>query len=195
MTTGMRISHMNFGRGLVYPTVILTLSAAAIHLAVVPDHLQEYSPFGIFFLMVGLAQGALVIGMVMRPSRSVFAATALIALSCVIIRFISRTIGLPFGPSEKLENVQLADPLTLLLQIATANGQMDGVITCLLEIIAAILCGLILWRGQPSRPHRWLWLASTVPTALLAASLTASGLAAAEIPLPVALNMSATSTG
>jgi hypothetical protein len=142
MTTAIRISRTYFGRGLVYPTAILTLGAAALHLSVTPNHLQEYLPFGVFFLVVGLAQAALAFAMFVRPSRRIFIAAALIGLGCVVLWLVSRTIGLPLGPSERLENVQLGDPLTLFLQIATANGQMAGVLTSLFEIVGAILCGL-----------------------------------------------------
>jgi FtsP/CotA-like multicopper oxidase with cupredoxin domain len=180
----------DYPRALVYPIIILTLGAAAIHLAVAPDHLQEYLPYGIFFLVVGLAQAALAVAMLVRPSRRVFAAVALIAVGCVVIWIISRTVGLPFGPSEKLENIQLADPLTLLLQIATANGQLAGVITSLLEIVAALLCGLLLWRGLRIRRRNWWSLAATIPVSILAILLATAGVAVAQNPLPDALNMS-----
>ncbi len=190
MTSASRATYTDYGRALRYPTAILTLGAAAIHFAVAPDHLQASLPYGIFFLVVGLAQTFLAFGMLVRPSRRVFAVAALVALGCVVIWAISRTVGLPFGPSEKLENIQLVDPLTILLQIATANGQLAGVITSLLETIAALLCGLILWRGPRPQRRRWWWLAGTIPTAILVTLFTAVGIAAAQNPLPGALNMS-----
>jgi FtsP/CotA-like multicopper oxidase with cupredoxin domain len=173
----------------------LTLGAALIHLAVAPDHLQEYLPYGVFFLVVGLAQAALAFAMLLRPGRRVFIGAALVASGSVIIWAISRTIGLPFGPSEKLENVQFVDPLTTLLQVVTTNGQLAGVIASLFEITSVILCGLILLRGpHPQRRSLW-WLLGTIPTAILVTGLTAAGIAAAQNPLPDALNMSTAAPG
>jgi len=195
MTPASGIPSTEYGRALRYPAAIVTLGVAAIHVAVVPDHLQEYMPFGILFLVVGLTQAVLAFGMVLRPSRQVFALAALVALGCVIIWTISRTIGLPFGPSEKLENIQLSDPLTMLLQIATSNGQLAGVIASLLEIISALFCGFVIWRGPRPRRKGW-WLAGTIPIAILTTPLMAVGIAASLInPIPAALNMSTSIPG
>jgi energy-converting hydrogenase Eha subunit A len=191
MTAASGTTSTEYGRALRYSAALLTLGVAAIHFAVAPDHLQEYLPFGVLFLVVGLTQAILALSIFLRPSRQVFAGAALVALGCVIIWAISRTSGLPFGPSEKLENIQLGNPLTMLLQISTANGQLAGVIASLLEIISVLFCGLIVWRGQRPRRKGWWWLAGMIPIAILTTPLMAVGIAASLInPIPAALNMS-----
>lgn len=41
-----------------YSAALLTLAAAAIHLAVAPGHLAEYLPYGIFFFGLAFTQVA-----------------------------------------------------------------------------------------------------------------------------------------
>ena len=56
--------------GLLYPAAMLTLGAAATHFSVAPDHLEEFPAFGILFLVVGVAQLALVVLIVLLYSWS-----------------------------------------------------------------------------------------------------------------------------
>ncbi|MGH3599325.1 MAG: hypothetical protein ACRDQH_03430, partial [Pseudonocardiaceae bacterium] len=46
--------------------VVLTAGAGIVHLSVVPEHLQEYLPFGIFFILTGLAQLAGAVAIAVR---------------------------------------------------------------------------------------------------------------------------------
>jgi len=73
MTPASEITYTEYGRALRYSAAIVTLGVAAIHLAVAPDHLQEYVPFGVLFLAVGLTQAILALRIFLRPSRQVFA--------------------------------------------------------------------------------------------------------------------------
>ncbi len=77
---------------------VLTAGAAAVHLAVVPEHLNEYPPFGVFFLVVGAGQAVVATGLMMRPRRRLFMAAVWGTAALVLLWLISRTIGLPFGP-------------------------------------------------------------------------------------------------
>ena len=50
---------------------LFTLGAGAIHLAVMPQHFQEYPPFGVFFLLSALAQAGLAAALLFSPGRLV----------------------------------------------------------------------------------------------------------------------------
>ncbi|MGH2705200.1 MAG: hypothetical protein ACRDJ4_08920 [Actinomycetota bacterium] len=77
---------------------IPTLGAAAIHLAVTPEHLAEGALVGSFFLIAGLVQ-ALWAFLLLRgaPGRLLLAGAAG-NLALVALWSVSRTSGLPFGP-------------------------------------------------------------------------------------------------
>ena len=77
---------------------LLTAGAGAIHLAVVPEHLAEYLPFGVFFLLVGFAQLVAAIAVVRRPGRRLCGVLAAATLLLVLLWLCSRTSGLPIGP-------------------------------------------------------------------------------------------------
>src|SRR5262245_34039528 len=81
-----------YALGLLVPAALLTLAAATVHLSIAPDHLGDYLPYGIAFVATGLAQAALAVLIVVAPSRRVFAATAAIALGCLLIWGLSRTV-------------------------------------------------------------------------------------------------------
>ena len=48
----------------------LSLLAAAMHLWVVPEHLEEWWGYGAFFLVCAFAQGLYALGLLRRPSLS-----------------------------------------------------------------------------------------------------------------------------
>ena len=79
---------------------LLMLGAAAIHFAVTPEHLDEYVPFGVFFLAVGSIQALIGIELLVRPSRRVAFGGAAVNGVLVTIWFPSRTRGVPIGPTS-----------------------------------------------------------------------------------------------
>lgn len=168
---------------------MLTLGAAAIHFSVASDHLREYLPFGILFFLTGAAQAALAVTAVVRPRRTVLAAMIVVALGCIAVWALSRTVGLPFGPDERNVAIQGTDPTVIILQLLTSSG-LAGVVTSLLELVSAVLLGIALWRGpRLSSPSR-RWLAGSIPAALPIALLTFIGVGSGLNPLPEAINMS-----
>jgi hypothetical protein len=100
-----------YSRALLYPAALLTLGAPIIHSLVVAHHLQEYLPFGLFFIVVGAAQVALAGAIVVWPSRKLFAWAAVGTLAVLALYAVSRTVGLPFGPSEQIAGI--ATPFTI----------------------------------------------------------------------------------
>lgn len=178
-----------YGRGLIVPAALSTLGAAAIHLSVVPDHLSEYLPFGVLFLVTGAIQAALAVIAIVRPHRIVFVAVIGVAVGCMAVWTVSRTVGLPFGPNEKDIAVQGSDPLVVLLEVLTSSG-LAGVITSLLELVSVLLLGVVLWRGPRARKSSRRWLAGTIPAAVPIAFAAFVGVEAGLNPLPYAVNMS-----
>ena len=82
-----------------------TLAAAAailagfIHFRVAPEHFTEAFEFGVFMVAVGAVQ---VIGGILlqtRPSRQLIVGMIGFTLLVMVIYILSRTTGLPFGPS------------------------------------------------------------------------------------------------
>lgn len=163
---------------------LLTLGAAAIHFAVVPQHLDEYLPFGLFFLLCGAAQVALALAVVARPRPQLFAAGALATLGVLILWAISWTIGLPLGPTPgRPDDMGMAD-----------------VITGILEALAILQLGLLLRRPRlPGQPAGKVWRVvrtglrglGLLITLLLVGAVTAVGVLAGLHPMAGTVNMSA----
>lgn len=114
------------------------LASAAIHLAVTPEHLAEWSAAGLFFILLSAAETA-VAALVFSRSRQcgVLIAAVVISFAPLVIWLYSRTAGLPLGP-------EAGEP--------EAIGLSD-IAACALEI-AALLVALTLllapaWRDRP----------------------------------------------
>jgi len=169
-----------YRRSLRGPAAMLTLGAAAIHLSAAPDHLTEYAPFGVLFIAVGLAQAVLGPAAWLRPSRRVFAASVLIAFGCLVVWTISRTAGLPFGPSPGRPE---------------AAGFPD-LVTTVFEVTSIPLFLTLIVRGPRQAPdRRYGWLGGMVPLAVLLTLLTFLGVMTGLNPLPFAVNMGTAAPG
>ena len=159
---------------LINAAAILTLGAALIHLAVTPQHFEEYLPYGLFFLGVGAGQIALVGALVVAPSRRLFIAGLASSLGLIALWGISRTVGLPIGPDGPWK------PETM--------GFMD-IICSFLELVSAPLFLILTLRRPRLRHHRPVRVAlATAPTFLVVALLTYVGTGTALNDMPVAFN-------
>jgi hypothetical protein len=88
----------------------LSLGAAAIHFAVIQEHLDEGELVALFFLVVGWAQAMWAIAFVMRPGDALRMIGAAGNALVVAIWLVSRTVGLPFGATPwQPESIGLAD--------------------------------------------------------------------------------------
>src|SRR5690242_8321807 len=95
-----------------YSAALLLLGAAAIHFAVAPEHFQEYLPYGLFFVGLGLIQLDLAAAVLLAPSRRLYAIASGGIVAVIAIWLASRTVGLPLGPEAwKPEPVGLIDLL------------------------------------------------------------------------------------
>ncbi len=169
-----------FGGFRLMTAAMLTLGAAFIHLAVAPAHLREYLPFGVFFLAVGCAQIVLAVEVVSRPTRRLALAMAIGSAALVALWYVSRTVGLPIGPTPGL---------------AEDTGLTD-VICKLMEALSAILfLSLAAWPAQRKVRRMWLQALAMLPSAVLAAAMTSAAVAATLSAMPEAFNAAPAITG
>ncbi len=153
--------------------MLLTLGAAAIHFAVAPDHLAEYTIYGVFFIGLGLAQVALAAAVVLVPSQRLFTLAPAGTAAVIGLWLLSRTVGVPIAP---------------IPWHPEAVGFPDVVAT-LLEGISVIQF-LRLFR-RPRRPRgrgRIRAALKMIPMVLFAPLATYLGVGAALSPMPVAYN-------
>ena len=101
--------------GLRASAALLVLGPACIHLAVVPEHLVQYVPYGIFFIVVGLAQAGLAAGVLVRPSPPLLLGGAAGNLAVIGVWLVSRTVGLPGLPGMP-EPIGMPDLLTTYME-------------------------------------------------------------------------------
>jgi len=104
----------------------LSLTAAVIHLVMVPDHTAESLALGLGFAAAGWFQLTFGIALLVRPARAWLLAGALGNVGFVSVWLLSRTAGLPFGleggvaqPAGTIDIVcALAETLVVLASVA-----------------------------------------------------------------------------
>jgi hypothetical protein len=157
----------------------LSTGAAAIHFAVVFEHFDEDTLYGVFFLVLSWAQLIWPVVLLWRPSR-LWLWLGIAGNAIVIAVYVaSRTVGLPFGPD-------LHNPESV--------GALD-VVSCVLEFVLIVGCAALLWRPSlldwPAAPRGALARAVAlvaVPVAVIAAatSVMTPGWAGPEGPAGMA---------
>jgi hypothetical protein len=141
------------------------LAAAAIHAAVVPEHLHEWLWAGLFFVVLTVAELAAADRLVKTGQRAGLVAAVLVSAAPLAVWTVSRTVGLPFGPEAGTpEAVGLADCVASLLELGT--------------LVAALV--LLRSAGRPIRKpaaphHRALALVAVVAIGALGLGGAASG--------------------
>jgi hypothetical protein len=97
------------------------VGSAAIHAAVIPEHLAEWTAAGLFFILLSageLAVAGLLLARV-RP-RTALLAAATISVAPLLLWLYSRTAGLPFGPEAGTpESVGVPDILACSLEVGS----------------------------------------------------------------------------
>ncbi|MHB8513159.1 MAG: hypothetical protein ACYDCC_13405 [Actinomycetota bacterium] len=103
---------------LVRASMFASAGAAAIHLGVAHEHLLEWPLAGAFMLGSGLAQLAWIAWIHRSKSRSGIVATGIGNASIIALWIVSRTSGLPIGPTPwKPEDIHSADILCAVLEL------------------------------------------------------------------------------
>src|SRR5258708_25791848 len=86
-------TYVGPSRVLVYAAALLTLGAALIHLAVTPQHFEEYLPYGLFFLAAGAGQITLAVALVVAAARRVFFVRLAASVGLIALPALSRTVA------------------------------------------------------------------------------------------------------
>jgi hypothetical protein len=95
------------------------LGAAVIHFAFAPDHFDEQTSHGVFFLVVGWSQlvGAAALGFRWRPQRGWLLGSAALNGGVAALWLLTRTAGLP---GDDAEAVGFPDSLATALEVVAA---------------------------------------------------------------------------
>src|SRR4051794_7903345 len=116
----------------------MLLGAAVVHAAVIPEHLEEWSAAGRFFMVLTIAELALALLLLARfRERAVLLAAGALSAVPLVAWLWSRTLGLPFGPEPG---------------VAEAVGVPD-VLACALEVGAVLAVLALLNLGRLLRPR------------------------------------------
>jgi hypothetical protein len=95
----------------------LAAAAAAIHFGVLGEHYAAYAPAGLFFAVVGLAQGLWAGLLLLERSRTVLAGGVILNIGVIAVWAVSRTSGLPLVPAEAgFEVVGFTDSAATVLE-------------------------------------------------------------------------------
>ena len=108
-----------------FAVAVASAGAAAIHFAVIDQHVVEYWVFGVFFVVVALAQLGWAVAVVSNPTRTVYVVGAFGNALIVMTWVVSRTSGLPFGPEAgEPEPVGVADAVSTALEVVVVVGTL-----------------------------------------------------------------------
>lgn len=131
--------------------VVASLLAAAIHLAVLPEHWQEWWAYGLFFAVSGVAQLMLALLLCLPPRLVVVLGGIAGNVAIVVLYVVTRTVGVPFGPHGGApEEVGLPD--------LVATGAELALVVALVVLLTGrirswilnglLVTGLALWAAR-----------------------------------------------
>ena len=103
-----------------YVAAAFSLSAALIHLWVIPEHFEEWWGYGTFFLISAAAQGAYAAALLHWPRRPLLLLGIGGNVSIIVLYLLTRTVGIPFfGPhAGEVEGVGVADLFATTSELA-----------------------------------------------------------------------------
>lgn len=126
VSTSVAGSQARFGLRL--GAVVASLVAGMIHVAVIPEHAEEYWPFGLFFALVAAFQIAWPVPALLAPSRQAFATGVLVNGLLIAAWTASRTIGLPLGPGAwSPEAIGSLDVTATLAELVIVIGSLRAI--------------------------------------------------------------------
>ena len=143
--------------------------AAVIHATVVGEHLEQWAPAGLFFLVLVLLESALGVLAWLAWSRLTAILVLVTSIGTLAVWAVSRTVGMPFGPAD--------------FQVPEAVGTADLVCGGL-ELVAAAVCAYSLVpqqvaAGSGRRSPRFLPAVAATVVVASVALVTAYGVAPA----------------
>jgi hypothetical protein len=139
--------------------VVGLVAAAAIHAAVVREHLSHWQAAGWSFVLLVLAELAVAGLLLARRHRSGLVAAAVVSIAPLAVWLVSRTFGLPIGPAAGTRlGTALPENMAVVLEVAT-------LITALALLLTAS------WFRQPRIPAHYRALALVAVVAVTAIGL------------------------
>lgn len=102
--------------------ILGSLLAAGVHVWVCPEHFDEGTRFGIFFLIASLCQTGWAVWVAWRPQRWLVLAGIAGNVVMIVLWIVTRSVGLPFGLAE-------VEPVGGL-DLAATIGEAGTVIAC-----------------------------------------------------------------
>jgi hypothetical protein len=99
------------------------VAAAAIHAAVVREHLSHWPVAGVAFVLLTVAQLAAAGLLLVRRQRSGLVAAAVVSAAPLVLWLVSRTAGLPIGPDAGTRlGTGLPEDMAVVLEAVTLLG-------------------------------------------------------------------------
>jgi hypothetical protein len=102
-----------------------SLVPAGVHAAVCPEHFHEAVRYGVFFVVVSIAQTAWAVRVVRRPTPRMFGIGLAANSGMVALWTLTRTVGLPFGLAQ-VEKVGTVDLLATIAELVTVSACVVG---------------------------------------------------------------------
>ena len=148
---GRGLAHAGADDLLIFTAALASVGAAAIHFAVAKMHFDEYTLFGVFFVVSGVAQLAWPTWLLLRRWSPLLVLGAIGNALIVALWAVDRIWGLPLGPDH-----WQPDPV----------GFGDGIASGFEVLLVA--CALVLLRrGHSAAPQQKTKLALTFGVAAL----------------------------
>lgn len=103
-----------------YAAAGLSVLAGLLHLLVMPEHFDEWLGYGLFFLVVALAQLLYAVLLLRRPSSRTVLTSGIVGNALVIgLWAVTRTIGIPLGPEAgEVETIGMVDTVAKVAELA-----------------------------------------------------------------------------
>ena len=103
-----------------YAAAGLSVLAGLLHLIVMPEHFDEWLGYGLFFLVLALAQLVYSVLLLRRPSSRTVLVAGIVGNALIIgLWAVTRTVGIPLGPaSGEVEAIGVVDTVSKLAELA-----------------------------------------------------------------------------
>jgi hypothetical protein len=88
----------SYAKPLLLACALATVAAAAVHVYVIPEHFEESSLYGAFFVALAVAQLGWAAVVAVRPSVRLLMAGITANVSVVLLWLATRLIAVPLGP-------------------------------------------------------------------------------------------------
>jgi hypothetical protein len=132
----------------VYVAASLLVAASLIHLWVMPEHFRGWWGYGVFFIVVALAQGLFAVALLRWPSQQLCFAGVWVSLFTVVLYVATRAYGTPMGAhagevkgAGMLDLSATAAELGVIVALATLLGGIYRRVA----MNALLLAGVAIW--------------------------------------------------